>query len=209
MVFPIVTNGMIVRVVPFTVCNNTFAGGIGLSFLSTVTVIGRLGKLFWINHYVPIIIIELHGSCKFSEDGPSLNLTDSQFLLVSLSFKIAEDCNTMIPATFCEKIEWFSWSNQYHGDIMMHLGDIINTVWETSFVIWVPPWYWTPPTVLHLPHVSYILWYSNHKGWCPPWYCTPPQYQTHIQVENVSIHICMCQVVSLNCKTFLAVGIHL
>ena len=30
-------------------------------------------------------------------------------------------------------------------DIMMHLGDIINTVWETSFVIWVPPRYWTPP----------------------------------------------------------------
>ena len=44
---------------------------------------------------------------KFSEDGPSLNLTDSQFLLVSLSFKMAENCNAMIPATFCEKLNDF------------------------------------------------------------------------------------------------------
>ena len=78
---------------------------------------------------------------------------------------------------YCEGLSWVPWG------ILSTVGDIMIT-WEISwvlwgnksFVMWVPPWYWTPHGTHDIPHMHHDIppQYSNYKGWYPPWYWTPP-----------------------------------
>ena len=72
---------------------------------------------------------------------------------------------------------------QHRGGFMIHVGDILSTVGDKSFVIWISPRYWTPPRYTWCPPTWLKLQNSNYSNYDDD---IPPQYWTLLTVLTIS-----------------------